>query len=1325
MINLEEIEKLQNSLLHQRVILPLLRKPLSINTNLPVLQQQDRLPVILSRNPQVSPTTHIAQSASQPPRQQIIRRRSSTLGSIDTFNIHSIDRIRLDNASPSTDEELDTNEDHEKVLGEPSTLARSNSANIPEQNPGSIHVPLHRLRSNTTSATLENHSFLKTNYPRRNTASGSPTGSPNAFPPIETAINPESPTWLLSDLLGNLSSVKDKDEYFIVAKGNDLVLLFQQNPGLKYNINLKNFINKIQFMFYYHVSEVRSMGYRIVRHIISNYETLTVLIQSKILIFIIITMSTTRSSLGEKEQALKLIREFLVIDKGADNLSIGVIKSLICLIEESESSSIEESNDSFIPATFHSQQTPQGFKNICIETICEIALLKPELIFHSGGFKVLINTIMNDSSAEVSANCILIFIKILDFKNSRKFLRNGYDLMSIISVFSSMEEELPDLKVSSKKSTNLKLQKVSFLITILLKNFNGLMALSINKFKVVEDLISNLKKPHVKLRDNIMDILFDVLIIKPLPWLSSSSIGTSMETLGKLMNSKKYSFHYTPELQLGDFERKLTNHYKGLLTLIFIKHHILEYLLIIVEQNLNESNTKKATLLITHIYSIANNLLPPELTRDLLLLPTLSSYSLLEIDKSVRLLNSTPKTDKYIVLKKYLKNISTKARYNVDDAEFKLLINSTKILTVKEFEEWNWNLLLNLIQGPLTNPKRFDEVVEKNPKFFKRIMSFYRPFKFRFCNISKSAKNSWKYVTIGCQLLELFLKFDSGIRYLLNNKILPQLTEIVAQINPYSGISAKEPILSLKRLENTVSYGYLKFLGVLSTHPSGLKILEHWQFFSLFQDIIEGSTDSEKNNALIMELLKNVDYTIDSQFRIILAKAMKISNIKIRLYINNHLLTNLIKIQECEYFVIKLLVNNLYESRMEIVHKSIDLLNEYYSSNNFKHLNLLIDLNPAIHILSRYKSGVNLLLNFLTIPKGFKYLEDFGFIEKEFNKWVNISEFSYLQQMETVIQNNFFPYLVSPMIENDFSSINFFKYLLSTEEGLQYFSNYKQKSYLDKLINDVYIVSQQFDNDDGFKDIENQEPRHVQMLNSLKENLWILGSIALGTYGIQLLDPSYNITLNKSIISIILDLFHTCPVWQIRGLCFFLIGLISTTIEGVEILDESNWISLFDQYSNSMSIAYPKKDIFEIFNVKISNPYRDAKYYAIFNGNLTSTGTKGSTSMWDIMDSSDAESPEDDLQPPNLATEKVNDQVIYLIHQLNSVLGKIERKAIKELIKLKKNTPEVFDNLILFLEIIKTIDKGNFRFHKRRFIFDMFLDTKVLESLSRRDRKIH
>lgn len=1116
----------------------------------------------------------------------------------------------------------------------------------------------------------------------------------------ETPANAKSPTWLLSDILQSFSSIRDKDEYQIVSKGNELVSILIKHPHLKNDIILKNFLNKIQFMLYHDVSEVRAVGYRIIRYIISDYESLTILIQSKILIFIIISLSTN-SSLLEKEQALKLIREFLNIPKGTDNLSIGVIKSLIAIIEINE------------PMT----NITENFKKICIETICEIALLRPELVFHSSGFNVIIETVIEDDSVELSGNCLLVLIKVLDSENTRKFLRNGHDLNSLVSAFSNIDPSEEDRNIPS-----FKLQKAAFLLSIILKNWNGLMSFSHNNFECIKDLICNLKKKSPKLRDIIMEILLDLLRIEMFPWLKSSSIGDVIHSFNNYGNNSNFTFEYD-EISPESFEFNIINHYLGLIIAILINHGIIDLLIEVIEENSNESNTKKATKLVTHIYSMANNFLPDELLHDKLLLSSLRK-EYLELSSTFKIWQSTRKSNQLTQasgfdpsnqsskkLRLYIKNVSIGSRYNIDDLEFKNMVTNIRILTIKEFEDWNWNLLFSFIQGPLRNPRRFDEILEKNPKFLKRLMSFYRPFKFRFCNMPITHKNFKMYINIGCQLLETYLTLNHGIKYLSSNKLLPQLSEIFAQVDPYSGIVAKEPILSKKRLENTLSIGYLKFIGILSANTYGLKMLEQWQFINLFHNIIEGSRDSESNNYLIINLLNSLDFTIDSQLRIVLSKAICISNLKVRNFIIDSIISKLIKVKECEHFVIKLLVNQIYDIDLEISDKSINLLYECYLSNDINILNLIIRLRPSIVILSKHASGKMLLMNFMKTSIGFKFLEDSGFIDAEFDKWINLIGYEYVRKIELLLQRRFFPY-VSSISPDEKLPVHFFNYLLQTEEGLMYFQTLKQRNYLENLISNIELISSKIaeaNNDEISVDDWDEEEDQSKLIYKLKQNLWIIGSIASAKYGIQLLDTAYT-NMDKSVVSMILNLFYNSPSWQIRGISFYVIGSIASTIEGIEILDELNWYSVLDKYNNPMKLSYPK-DLYskDIFNIEINNPYRDIKYYSLFSGgdeNLETGKLFGDIEDEEFFDH-----------------EKIYEKILNLVKHSSSVLNRIARKATKQLTFIKKNSPSVFENISLFLKIIKLVDRGSYKFSIRMFIFELFLDTKVLENLVKKDRK--
>ena len=106
------------------------------------------------------------------------------------------------------------------------------------------------------------------------------------------------------------------------------------------------------------------------------------------------------------------------------------------------------------------------------------------------------------------------------------------------------------------------------------------------------------------------------------------------------------------------------------------------------------------------------------------------------------------------------------------------------MLNTKSYTKWNWDILNEIIQGPLLNPKRLEEAI-KVTKFMKRLLSFYRPFKYRFCEV-KNTKPNQRYVRTGCALFHTLLQTLQGVQFLAEHKILRQIAECLAQLDKVS-----------------------------------------------------------------------------------------------------------------------------------------------------------------------------------------------------------------------------------------------------------------------------------------------------------------------------------------------------------------------------------------------------------------------------------------------------------------------------------------------------------------------------------------------------------
>lgn len=1460
-----------------------------------------------------------------------------------------------------------------------------------------------------------------------------PATTVNADLPLFVPV--ESPTFVFSDLVNLFNS--NKDEYTLVSKGNDIIGLLQKYPNLQHDLQLSKILPKLCFLMYHKSLEVRAVGFKAVRYLVGNTNDLSLMIvYGKLLIFIIRTLSNSNSSFVERLELVKLIRKIMYLPpNGVDYLSIGVIKALIKLIRA-------ETDMDPATSTFSTPMSPPykleisseeelQFVKLNIETICEITLLKPQLSFYSGGFNLLLQCVLDTGHfpVELSVICVEVIMKLLDWQFSRKYLRNGLDLNLLVLIFSTCadEEDPTDMTIpndgkrkrksittagltghttgTKKKkmtsSTVNQLQRTSVLITMMLKHFNGVICFTMNDGFIIGNLLENLKRRNNKVKDLILDILFDVLLIKPLPWAKSCPLAQWLAKYQARSAGLKYSKHEQVQyLEIPKFflSYSLTNHYVGLLTLVLIRLGIIDMLSQVIEDEKTPyALVEKLTDLLSHILRLGTHLVPPELLDEQLTRHRASnSATIYRLDGFIHKLQAAGNvTSKFSKLggigkpfidehAKAQQQVNLQGRLNISNEEFKAMIVSTRVLEIKKYEDWNLPLLIQLVEGPLRNPKRFDEVVERNPKFLKRILSFYRPFKFRFCNLSINSRYKEYFITLGCLLLDTFLQVvPQGVKFLANNKLLAQLSEVMAQIDPYSGVTARDPIFSKKKLENNLGFGYLQFIGVLSRYESGIAILESWQFVNILNDLVDYSQLINKNNYFLWNLFMYIDLTkVNSPFRIIFWKLMIGANLKLRLKVMEKLIgPQLLRLLECQSYVCEILVELLMDLNKEIIEKLIDfldiLLNEVVDTDIF--LEYFISLKPSVRVLKRTPKGKVLVLKCLGSVKGFHYLQQQGFVDKELQENFNLEvldSFRLLETIERLIQHQLSSITRSQWSHN--TDMSFIKQLLNTEDGLLYFRSKKQQLLRTAVTEIIQLfplalgekldpVIIEHDQSSGLEilgsmrsdisptkslnqTIPTPAPSHYasgkdayedlysnpQGLARLKQNLWLIGLIASSKYGIELIDPmgsahiwnhglmdhspppsppfansaattptsasrtssfttksnGYTSMTNaasmngsstlpnsgtftplkstatpsaparsrastiaqdmnhSSPLALIIELFHKCPIWQIKLCCFYVLGMIALTAEGMEMLDEFGWVSVIDNYNKAQGYCYPnledsiglfREDEVSRFDEGIMDDLKfngdednnglflsdevepavtpsDAPGSMIIPGsnatiigrsNIANSGvsqvpltniiapssvnvaisrttgtntpvsaaSNGSKDIYDHQvftevtrapqltianenqdnsshpfkeigiqensdmkiaiatkfESDDVQVPSEMLTPispqPELNEEELEDKlkkrVISLIVHMNSVLSRIERKCKKELMRLKNLIPDLFENGDLFLEVIKLIDKGNYSFASRNFIFsELFDEAKIYESLLKNVRRI-
>ena len=230
----------------------------------------------------------------------------------------------------------------------------------------------------------------------------------------------------------------------------------------------------------------------------------------------------------------------------------------------------------------------------------------------------------------------------------------------------------------------------------------------------------------------------------------------------------------------------------------------------LIEKTADFALKRKAALLLGETMKLANQVLPDTMSAKIHVLPrTLAAAVKLDsetravaigmvyqFDSINRNLNRTPRSQTVTQIgeprdsAQVPEHTSSTLNVQMDEAQFRMIVLDTQVLNTVNFIKWRWDLINEIVEGPLLNPKRLDEAI-KATKFVKRLIGFYRPFKYRFSEI-KNTKPNQRYVRTGCALMRTLLQNPEGVRYLAENKLLRQIAECLAQLDRVSVLTLEQ-----------------------------------------------------------------------------------------------------------------------------------------------------------------------------------------------------------------------------------------------------------------------------------------------------------------------------------------------------------------------------------------------------------------------------------------------------------------------------------------------------------------------------------------------------
>lgn len=501
----------------------------------------------------------------------------------------------------------------------------------------------------------------------------------------------------------------------------------------------------------------------------------------------------------------------------------------------------------------------------------------------------------------------------------------------------------------------------------------------------------------------------------------------------------------------------------------------------------------------------------------------------------------------------------SKLSASMDETQFRMAVLETQVLSTVNFIKWKWDLIHSIVEGPLTNAKRLDEAI-KGSKFMKRLVGFYRPFKYRFSMI-KNSKPNQRYVRTGCALMRTLVQNPEGIRYLAENKLLRQIAECLAQVDRMSGLTSSSPLFSRNQMSETLSGGYFAMLGALSHDSKGLLMMARWHMFNMFYHI----SDLKDRNDLIQTLLGNMDFHLDSHLRVMLSKALTAGSKDIRIFSTKLLRKYAVGSASLDSsssgirnadWVIRLLITQLYDPDVAVCEVAVKILEE--ACNQRDYLEYVVRCRPALDHLGEI--GAPLLLRFLSTSVGYHYLDGLDYINQEMDDWFLGRNDTYVTLVEASLSR---AYIEQPQRANfssedmvDLQDIglappHFYRELARTAEGCKLL---RQSGHFNEFASSIRDFS-----------LDEEDP---EILMKVKGCLWAVGNVGSMELGAPFLEET-------EVVQWIVRIAEGAEVMTVKGTAYFVLGLLSRSSHGLEMLVEHGWDAATNHRGESLGLCMP------------------------------------------------------------------------------------------------------------------------------------------------------
>ena len=573
-------------------------------------------------------------------------------------------------------------------------------------------------------------------------------------------------------------------------------------------------------------------------------------------------------------------------------------------------------------------KTDEVFKKGCLEFLRALGVIRPDLCSSVGGFKILINSLLDINNYDIRDNIFYSLLYIINSPNKRKYFNGFDDFYKIFSVFTKSDfSNKNNSKDKNSKQNNdpsayelekKKIELSKILIKKLLKTWTGYL-LIMGDYMAIGSVVESLNTDTDDLiKTTVLNMFNEILdeeynYIDNFTNISSASkdyFYTNKIFFAYIFQGLEENHFYASLIKfiehenksLYEFAHKLALKYiilyskisKTYLKLPFLNEKLRQEF----EEMKNENRKIKYIDLDQKEIDYNDNQYKEINEEDLLdqifyhfVSKDLSSLNIKNLSTEVILAlhsiiynnqSNKQNTNQYSI------ESCKKELYSIDEKSLNKLLTSSKVLETKEYIKWDWGYIDSVLDV-IENKKL---IVDKQA-FLKKLLYFYYPSKNEFVNNPwKSGKtkenkdsicDSFSYGAIGNKLFKLLASSPEGIIILKSKE--DWVEDVINCLKNLSEPKKNFQIFGVEQVYSKMARNIFTFIGILSSTIFGDEYLEEKGFYNMLEKLV-GPTNIY--DYLLTAIIDNINFNSKRANEWML-KLINEGSMQIKRYIFDHI----------------------------------------------------------------------------------------------------------------------------------------------------------------------------------------------------------------------------------------------------------------------------------------------------------------------------------------------------------------------------------------------------------------------------------------------------